>query len=149
MEFKNLNEVIDKYLGPFCDEHIREEFINAAVIDAENSTDFEVSLPSGSVDKEWLIFKYNEIFKRKSRVISDAVMKKYKKVFANFTKAEIEMAMKAARNDEFHISKKFQFCTLEYFSRIDQMDKWVNVAKDKFDNDNGFVLPKFNVREDI
>jgi hypothetical protein len=149
MEFKNLNSAIDKHLGPFCDEAIRKELIDAAILDSKSITDFESAIPSSSVDKEWLIFKYNQVFGRKSRIISDAVLKKYKKVFENFTKAEIEMAMNAAKKDEYHISKKFQFCTLEYFSRIDQMDKWVNIAQEQFNKDATFVLPKFNVKEDI
>lgn len=149
MEFKNLNSAIDKHLGPFCDEAIRKELIDAAILDSRSITDFESAIPSSSVDKEWLIFKYNQVFGRKSRIISDAVLKKYKKVFENFTKAEIEMAMNAAKKDEYHISKKFQFCTLEYFSRIDQMDKWVNIAQEQFNKDATFVLPKFNVKEDI
>lgn len=149
MEFKNLNSAIDKHLGPFCDEVIRKELIDAAILDSKSITDFESAIPSSSVDKEWLIFKYNQVFGRKSRIISDAVLKKYKKVFENFTKAEIEMAMNAAKKDEYHISKKFQFCTLEYFSRIDQMDKWVNIAQEQFNKDATFVLPKFNVKEDI
>lgn len=144
MKFKNLNSAIDKYLGPFCDDSIRQDIISAAEKDMSIVNDTK----DGSVDKEWLLFKYNQIFNRKSRIISDAVLKKYKKIFANFTKAEIEMAMEAAKKDDYHISKKFQFCTLEYFSRVDQMDKWVNIANEQLKNNTGFVLPKFNVKED-
>jgi hypothetical protein len=149
MEFKNLNTAIDKHLGPFCNESIREELIAAATIDMESITDFEDALPRSFADKDWIISKYNEVFGKKSRTMSDAVLKKYKKVFSSFTKAEVELAMNAAKKDEFHISKKFHFCTIEYFSRIDQIDKWVNIAADKFNAENNFVLPKFNVREDI
>lgn len=149
MEFKNLNSAIDKYLGPFCDDSIRKEIIDAATLDFGSVTDYEASLPSSVVDKEWLIFKYNQVFGRKSRAISDAVLKKYKKIFDTFNKAEIESAMVAAKKDEYHVSTRFKFCTLEYFSRIDQMDKWVNIAQEQFNKDNGFILPKFNVKEDI
>lgn len=149
MEFKNLNSAIDKHLGPFCDEAIRKELIDAAILDSRSITDFESAIPSSSVDKEWLIFKYNQVFGRKSRAISDAVLKKYKKVFDTFNKAEIESAMVAAKKDEYHVSTRFKFCTLEYFSRIDQMDKWVNIAQEQFNKDATFVLPKFNVKEDI
>lgn len=148
MKYKNLNSVIDKYLGPFCSDDVRDEFIEAVKLDINATTDYEAIIDNTAVDKDWLLFKYNQIFNRKSRIISDAVLKKYKKVFANFTKAEIEMAMNAAKKDEYHISKKFQFCTIEYFSRIDQMDKWVNIANEQFEKNSNFVLPKFNVKEE-
>jgi hypothetical protein len=148
MKLKNLNSVIDKYFGPFCEDSIREAFISAAKADFDKLSNKEI--PSGnSVDKDWLIYKYNQVFNRKNRIISDAVLKKYKKVFENFTKAEIEMAMNAAKSDEFHASKGFRHCTLEYFSRIDQIDKWLNIAIEAQEKkQSSFVLPKFNIKED-
>ena len=145
MELKNLNSAIDKHLGPFCDEEIRKGILSAALLD------FEYGIPvrtivSEDVDKEWIFETYNRIFNRRCRAASDAVLKKYKKVFANFTKAEVEIAMNAAKQDDFHKQTKYKHTTIEYFSRLDQIDKWVNIAADKFDNDNGFVLPKFNVK---
>lgn len=146
MEFKNLNSVIDKHFL-FVDDQIRDEFIEAAKLDFKYVSDYDAVL-NNPVDKEWLIFKYNQVFNRKTRIISDAVLKKYKKIFDNFNKAEIEMAMNAAKNDEFHRSKGFRHCTLEYFSRIDQIDKWLNIAIESLEKkQNSFVLPKFNIKE--
>jgi hypothetical protein len=148
MKFKNLNNAINKWMQPFFSEEAKMEILQAAEMDFKSMTDSD-AIMSNPVDKDWLLFKYNEIFNRKSRIISDAVLKKYKKVFATFTKAEIEMAMRAAKQDEFHASKKFQHCTLEYFSRVDQIDKWFNLFNEQMKSNKGFVLPKFNVREDI
>jgi hypothetical protein len=145
MEFKNLNSVIDKHFL-FVDDETRNEFLDAATLDFEISKEQETK--SISVDSDWILFKYNEVFNRKIRVISAAVLKKYKKVFANFTKAELEMAMRAAKEDEFHRSKGLRHCTIEYFSRIDQVDKWLNIANENLEKkESKFVLPKFNIKE--
>jgi hypothetical protein len=145
MEFKNLNSVIDKHFL-FVDDETRNEFLDAATLDFEISKEQETK--SISVDSDWILFKYNEVFNRKIRVISAAVLKKYKKVFANFTKAELEMAMRAAKEDEFHRSKGLRHCTIEYFSRIDQVDKWLNIANENLEKkESTFVLPKFNIKE--
>jgi|LauGreDrversion4_2_1035121.scaffolds.fasta_scaffold50222_2 hypothetical protein len=145
MEFKNLNSAIDRYIGMFCPEKVREDIIEAAKLDFSKLDDV-TSLKSNPFDKEWIIATYNKIFNKNCRVVSDAVAKKYKKIFENFQKAEIESAMLAAKSDEFHISNKFKYCTIEYFSRIDQIDKWLNVGISNFEKENGFVLPKFNIK---
>jgi hypothetical protein len=145
MEFKNLNEAINKHFGVFCPDPVREEIIEAAKLDFAKSTDTEIAL-NNPVDKDWIINTFNRIFNKKSRIMSDAVYKKYKKVFSNFQKAEIEIAMLAAKKDDFHSSNKHKYCTLEYFSRIDQIDKWLNVGVEAENKENGFVLPKFNIK---
>lgn len=146
MEFKNLNEAITKHFGMFCPDNVREEIIEAAKLDFSSATDFDM-MTSNPVDKNWIIDTFNHIFNKKSRVMSDAVYKKYKKVFNHFQKAEIEIAMLAAKKDDFHSSLKHKHCTLAYFSRIDQIDKWLNVGIEADEKQNGFVLPKFNVKE--
>lgn len=146
MEFKNLNEAITKYLGVFCSDTARQEIIEAAKLDFASFTDMDNAL-SSPMDKQWIIDTFNRIFAKKSRIMSDSVYKKYKKVFSNFQKAEIEIAMLAAKKDDFHSSVKYKYCTLEYFSRIDQIDKWLNVGIEAQEKQNGFVLPKFNVKE--
>lgn len=146
MEFKNLNEAITRHLGVFCPEPVREEIIEAAKLDFSNATDFDM-MKSNPVDKNWIIDTFNHIFNKKSRVMSDAVYKKYKKVFDSFQKAEIEIAMMSAKKDDFHSSTKHKYCTVEYFSRIDQIDKWLNVGIEAQNKDNSFVLPKFNIKE--
>jgi len=149
MEFKNLNAAIDRYIGMFCPDNVREDIIEAAKLDFSSTDDVSSTKMTNPYDKEWVIATYNKIFNKNRRVVSDAVAKKYKKIFACFQKAEIESAMLAAKSDEFHINSKFKFCTIEYFSRIEQVDKWLNIGISKFQKENGFVLPKFNVKEDM
>lgn len=136
MEWVNLNETIDKYFGPFIDDRVRAEFIQAATVDIKS---FD------KTDKEWIISTYNSIFGKKSRIISGAVSKKYNTVLKAFTRDELERAMKAAKADDFHKNSNYKYCTLEYFSRVDQVDKWLNASVET--KKEQFVLPKFNIKQ--
>lgn len=136
MEWVNLNETIEKYFGPFCDDKVRENFIRAALIDIKS---FD------KTDKEWIIEKYNSIFGKKSRIISGTVNKKYNAVLKAFSRDELERAMKAAKEDDFHKANGYKYCTLEYFSRVDQVDKWLNASVET--KKEQFVLPKFNIKQ--
>lgn len=136
MEWVNLNEIIDKYFGPFIDDRVREEFIRAATADTKSSD---------KTNKEWIIEKYNSIFGKKSRIISGAVNKKYNTVLKAFSRDELERAMKAAKEDDFHKANGYKYCTLEYFSRVDQVDKWLNASSET--KKEQFVLPKFNIKQ--
>jgi len=148
MKFKKLNQVIERWI-PLCSEETKKEFFEAAMLDVSQTSDYDLFVESSTVvDKDWILFKYNQVFNRKSRIISDAVLKKYKRIFESFTKEEIEIAMNAAKKDEFHIQTKFRYCTIEYFSRVDQMDKWLNIGIESFEKKK-FDLPKFNVKENI
>ena len=136
MEWVNLNETIEKYFGPFCDDKIKDNFINAALTDIKS---FD------KTDKEWIISTYNSIFGKKSRIISGAVNKKYNTVLKAFSRDELEKAMKAAKEDDFHKNSRYKYCTLEYFSRVDQVDKWLNASVET--KTEQFVLPKFNIKQ--
>jgi hypothetical protein len=136
MEWVNLNETIEKYFGPFCDDKIKDNFINAALTDIKS---FD------KTDKEWIISTYNSIFGKKSRIISGAVSKKYNTVLKSFSRDELEQAMKAAKEDDFHKNSRYKYCTLEYFSRVDQVDKWLNASVET--KTEQFVLPKFNIKQ--
>jgi hypothetical protein len=76
-------------------------------------------------------------------VVSKKVMSKYAEILKHFSIEEIEIAMRNAKEDSFHKETSHKYCTIEYFSRIEQIDKWVNVKKEQEQK----VYPKFNVRE--
>jgi tRNA(His) 5'-end guanylyltransferase len=143
MEQKKLKKAMDEYLGPFTPDWIKEKLLEAAREDA-----FVLDYTDSS-DASWIIDTFNGIFKKKSRIMSSAVAKKYKTIFKHFTKPEIESAMKTASLDDFHKSNGYKYCTLEYFSRVDQMDKWLSAATTSEyvkQKEKEFILPKFNIK---
>jgi len=139
MELKNLNEALDKYLGPFFLDSHREKIILAAV------EDFKLINKNSSNNGADIINMFNSVFDKKCRAMSNIVARKYKMVFDSFSMEELKIAMVNAKNDEWHVQSGHKYCTLEYFSRIDQIDKWLN--SEPIQKKDSFIHPKFNIRE--
>lgn len=137
MEYKNLEAVLDNIFGPFAGE--RTLILNAIKRDEELSN----KITSGD-DVSKIINIFNEVFEKKSRVMTKKVLNKYKEILRHFTLQDIKQAMESAREDDFHTDNSHKYCTLEYFSRMEQIDKWLNVKKEEKKSD--FIMPTFNVR---
>jgi hypothetical protein len=138
MVYKNLDAVLNKLFGPFAEE--RTLILNALKKDEE----LNASL-SKSDDVSKIINIFNEVFGKNSKVMSKKVLNKYKEILKYYNLAEVQLAMQNAKADEFHVDNNFKYCTIEYFSRIEQMDKWMNIVKEQKQKAD-FILPKFNVK---
>ena len=138
MILKNLEAALDKMFGPFSEE--RTIILNAAKKDIDSMT----SVASGD-DVLKILNIFNEVFQKKSRVMTKKVVNKYKDILRHFSLDDIKSAMENAKDDEFHLENNYKYCTIEYFSRLEQIDKWTNVTKEDKKKE-GFVMPKFNVR---
>lgn len=67
----------------------------------------------------------NEIFERKFQVISDKVKLKYKSLLKQgYSKEQITNAIKNCKSNKYHIENNYQYCTPEFFSRTDTIDKY-------------------------
>ena len=84
--------------------------------------------PKGeSIDFDKLIIVFNDIFNCSSRVVNATVRKKYNALLKQgYTKENIKDAMYNASKDPFHIDSGYKHCTLEFFSRPDKVDKFIN-----------------------
>jgi hypothetical protein len=138
MVYKNLDAVLNKLFGPFAEE--RTLILNALKKDEESNASL-----SKSDDVSKIINIFNEVFNKNSRVMSKKVLNKYKEILKYYSLTDVQSAMRNAQADEFHIENNFKYCTIEYFSRIEQIDKWMNVVKEEKPKGD-FVMPKFNVR---
>ena len=137
MKYKNLEAELDRIFGPFAQE--RTLILNAIKKDEEINNQV-----SSSNDASKIINIFNEIFEKKSRVMTKKVLNRYKEILKHFTLQDIKSAMESAKDDDFHSDNSYKYCTLEYFSRMEQIDKWLNVTKEEKKSD--FVMPTFNVR---
>jgi hypothetical protein len=137
MKYKNLEAELDRIFGPFAQE--RTLILNAIKKDEELNNQV-----SSSNDASKIINIFNEIFEKKSRVMTKKVLNRYKEILKHFTLQDIKSAMESAKDDDFHSDNSYKYCTLEYFSRMEQIDKWLNVTKEEKKSD--FVMPTFNVR---
>lgn len=128
---------LNKIFGPFAKE--RTLILNAIKKDEEAYNQI-----TSSDDASKIINIFNEIFQKKSRVMTKKVLNRYKEILKHFTLSDIKNAMDSAKDDDFHAENSYKYCTLEYFSRMEQIDKWLNVTKEEKKSD--FILPTFNVR---
>ena len=137
MEYKNLEHVLDSLFGPFG--------VERALIISAIQRDLSIfNKVSTSDNASKILLLFNEVFDKKSRIISKKVLSKYKEILKHYDIEDIKTAMNNAKNDDFHKENNYKYCTIEYFSRIEQMDKWSNIKKQPTKSD--FVLPTFNIR---
>jgi hypothetical protein len=98
-----------------------------------DSTDNVTVSDTDTVKWDKLIEVYNLIFNRNCKVISESIRKKYRaRLKDGYTKKDIVQAMKNAKKDEYHISTDHKYCTLEFFSRPDKLDRFINQADAKY-----------------
>jgi hypothetical protein len=67
----------------------------------------------------------NECFDRKFQVVSDKVKSKYKLLLKQgYSKQQIFNAVLNCKLNRYHIENNYQYCTPEFFSRTDTIDKY-------------------------
>lgn len=138
MEFKQLKKALDSIIS--LSDKQRALILECAQIDTIGK------VKKSKVNEEAIIKTFNEVFSKNSRVISKKVVNKYREIFTHYTLDELKEAMEHARDDDFHIETRYKYCTIEYFSRMDQLDKWLNAKPGGTSPHNDFKLPKFNVK---
>lgn len=137
-KFLNLEKVLDEIFGIFSDDE-KVKILNAAEMDFR-----KLNKAESEGDVSVLIETFNVIFNKRSRIISKKVANKYREILKYYSLEDVKQAMSNAKSDDFHRENGYKYCTLEYFSRIEQIDKWINVQQ--VEEKNTFVAPKFNVR---
>lgn len=138
MEFKQLKKALDAMSS--LSEKQRALILECAKIDTIGK------LKKIKVNESEIIKMFNGVFIKNSRVISKGVLNKYKEILKHYSIEEIKEAMEHARDDDFHIETRWKYCTIEYFSRMDQLDKWLNAKPGGMSPHNDFKMPKFNVK---
>lgn len=100
--------------------------VNDSVNDSINNNIVE------SIDFDHLLKFINETFCREFRVINENVRKKYKSLFKKgYTKNDILNSILNAKENIYHKESNYQYCTPEFFSRPDTIDKYSNILTQK------------------
>lgn len=98
-----------------------------------------------SFDFDGLLVFINSTFGKNFKLINDKVKKKYKALIKQgYDKKQIIQAMVNAKENSYHKETGYQYCTPEFFSRTETIDKYSEVAvKQKSNNmfDNYYGLP--------
>ena len=84
------------------------------------------------IDFEELLKFFNDTFKKRSPFINQKLKTKYNSLLAQrYTKKQIGEAMLNASKDQYHIETLYKYCTLEFFTRADKIDKFSTLSEIK------------------
>lgn len=82
---------------------------------------------------------FNQTFHKQSRLINDKIKRKYNaRLKEGYTKDDIAKAMRSCSVDKFHKESYFKYCTLEFFSRSETIDKYAFNSESK----NNYIATK-------
>lgn len=83
-----------------------------------------------SIDFVELLNFINLTFGRKFKTISKQIQSKYQaRLKDGYTKKDILTAIINCKNNSYHIEKNYQYCTPEFFSRTETLDKYSEVIE--------------------
>jgi uncharacterized phage protein (TIGR02220 family) len=83
-----------------------------------------------SIDYDYLLKYINDSLGRNFKIVNDKVKNKYKSLFKQgYTKSQIKEAIDNVKNNQYHKESNYTYCTLEFFSRPETIDKYSSVTK--------------------
>jgi uncharacterized phage protein (TIGR02220 family) len=69
----------------------------------------------------------NKSFGRNFKVVSDKIQRSYKaRLKEGYKKEDIIQAIRNCKENKFHKDNNYQYCTPEYFSRSETLEKYVD-----------------------
>ena len=81
------------------------------------------------IDFDKLLLIFNRILGKKAKVVSDKAKKQLRqRLKEGFEKPDIVTALKNASKDQFHIDSNYKFLTLEFITRPDKLEKFLNMS---------------------
>ena len=92
-----------------------------------------------SIDYDRLLKFINETFGRSLKVVNEKVKSKYKSLLKQgYTKEQVIEAIENVKNNQYHKDTNYTYCTLEFFSRPETLDKYSSVTEIKDEDEKIF-----------
>jgi hypothetical protein len=80
-----------------------------------------------NIDYQALLDFVNNTFGRKFQVVTDKVKRAYKKLLKDgYKKEDILNAIRNCKDNDYHKQNNYQYCTIEFFSRAEIIDKYAD-----------------------
>jgi hypothetical protein len=99
--------------------------VNVNVNVSDNVNDKNINNNIVKINFDDLLNFFNQTFHKQSRVINDKIKRKYQaRLKEGYTKDDIAKSMRSCSVDKFHKESNFKYCTLEFFSRSETIDKY-------------------------
>jgi uncharacterized phage protein (TIGR02220 family) len=118
--------------NPTSVDFVQQNSTNPTVSDSVSVSvnDSVINNKADKIDFDALILFINKTFGRSFKKVSPTVKSKYNaRLKEGFTKEDFKTAMTNCSKLQFHIDNNFQYCTPEYFSRSEILDKYSDVTK--------------------
>lgn len=81
------------------------------------------------IDSEKLLKVFNYILGKNAKVVPEKAKKQLKdRIKEGYTKDDIVLALKNASKDQHHIESKYKYLTLEFITRPDKLERFVNMS---------------------
>ena len=107
-----------------------DKALDKAHIKATDTIIKQVNKEQIKIDYLALLEYVNKTFDRKFKLISDKVKRQYSaRLKEGYTKEDIITAINNCKQNKFHIENNYQYCTPEFFSRADNLEKYSGVTK--------------------
>jgi uncharacterized phage protein (TIGR02220 family) len=112
----------------FVQQNSTNPTVSVSVSDSVNVN--VINTKADKIDFDALILFINKTFGRSFKKASSAVKAKYNaRLKDGYTKEDFKTAIANCSKNKFHIDNNFQYCTPEYFSRSEVIDKYSNVTE--------------------
>ena len=99
-----------------------------------------------SIDFNILLEYFNNSFGKASRVVNDKVKKAFNaRLKEGYTKHDFKKCIDNLKNDSWHKENDYKYCTLEFISRSDKLDKWTNVTNEDKSNKSDIDILMSNI----
>ena len=109
-------------------ESVQHSSTNPTVNDNDNVNVNENVIKS-NIDSNKLLSVYNSILGRKTNVISPKTKKQLAlRLKEGYTKEDIVQAITNASKDPHHIESNYKYLTLEFITRSDKLERFVNMG---------------------
>jgi uncharacterized phage protein (TIGR02220 family) len=131
----NINSVQQAPTNSTVNDNVNVNVINNSNVDVEN------------IDFDSLLNLINDTFKRSFRTINAKNRQAFNaRMKQGYKKTDIQTAIKNCSTNDYHIETNFRYCTPEFFSRADVLDKYSNVTimKKEPENKNASTVPCWN-----
>jgi len=127
------------------------EYINgiytASQEEQEEEQEEEQDKSSKSIDFNSLLDYFNTSFGKSSRVVNEKVKKSINaRLKEGYTKEDFKKCIDNLKEDSWHIENNYKYCTLEFISRSDKLDKYTSIVKVNDGNDDYYnnVMKQIN-----
>ena len=82
-----------------------------------------------NIDSSKLLEVFNSILGKKARVVPEKAQKQLKaRLKEGYTKEDIVKALRNAAKDQHHLDTNYKYLTLEFITRSDKLERFVNMS---------------------